>query len=128
MGPDTWDHISAVLVDRAPHKTIEEWSDAGPYATLADIPEQRTRITILQELTAEDLNTPRPGQNATLTLCTSPGADRGRKKLTATAVVLSVAHELSLKKGATRTIQLAAVSPDGSTDPITLTDASDGCL
>jgi hypothetical protein len=128
FGQATWENISAAIIDRAPHKTIEEWSDSGPYATFADCPEQRTRITILQELNSEDVTAPRPGDSATLTLYTSPGADRGRKKVSCAAVVLAVIHELSLKKGALRTIQLAAISPDGSTDPITLTDASDGSL
>lgn len=129
FGPHTWENIAAVMIDRAAHKAVEEWGEGGSYPIFADVPEQRIRITIVQELAREDVNIPRPGEEDTLTLYTSPGlADSGRKKVTAPAVVLSVAHELSLKKGALRTITLAAVSPDGVTDPITLTDASDGSL
>lgn len=126
FGPDSWDNIAAASIDRLPHKTIEDWADGGPYATFADVPEQRTRITLVQELTREDLGGPRPGQSATLAIYTSPGSGAGRRRLSCAAVVLSVAHELSLKKGAARTIQLAAVSLDGSSDPITIADASDG--
>lgn len=129
FGAAVWDNIAAAVIDRAPHKTTEAWSDLGPYATLADVPEQRVRISLTQELTRDDVGSPRPGDQGTLTLCTSPAlADAGRKKVSCTAVVLAVVLELSLKKGAVRTIQLAAISPDGATDPITVTDASDGSL
>jgi len=129
FGPAAWDNIAAAVIDRAPHKTTEAWSDLGPYATLADVPEQRVRITITQELSRDDIAAPRPGDQDTLSLHTSAAlADAGRKKLSCTAVVLGVLHELSLRRGAIRTIQLAAVSPDGATDPITITDASDGSL
>ena len=129
FGSATWDNIAAAVIDRAPHKTTEDWSDTGPYATLADVPEQRVRITITQELARDDIGSPRPGEQATLTLYTSPAlADAGRKKVSCTAVILAVLHELSLKKGAVRTIQLAAISADGAADPITITDASDGSL
>ncbi len=129
FGPATWDNIAAAVIDRNPHKAIEEWSEAGPFATVADVPEQRIRITITQELTRDDISAPRPGDAATLTLYTAPAlADSGRKKVSCAAVVLAVTHQLSLQKGSLRTIQLAAVSPDGAADPITISDASDGSL
>jgi len=127
FGPATWDNIITVAIDRLAHRTVEDWSDAGPYATLADVPEQKVRILIDQEIGRDDLGPPIPGDQATLTFFTAPAAaDSSRKQLSATAVVLSVAHSLSLKRGALRTITLAAVSPDGSTDPITITDAANG--
>ena len=129
FGSAIWDNIAAIAIDRAAHKTIEDWSEGGPYATLADVPEQKVRITIAQDLARDDISAPRPGDAATLTFYTAPAlADSGRKKVSTTAVVLSVQHELSLKKGAIRTITLAAVSADGAADPITITDASDGSL
>ena len=122
-----WPDIAAIAIDRAAHRTIEDWSDLGPYATLADVPEQKVRITITQELARDDIHVPRPGESGTLSFCTSPTAsDAGRRRFTCTAVILDVRHELSLRKGAVRTITLAAISPDGSTDPITATDASNG--
>ena len=129
FGPQTWDNIAAVMIDRAAHKAVEDWGEGGPYPIFADVPEQRIRITVIQELDRGGIDPPRPGDEDTLTLFPSPGAaDSGRKKVTAPAVVLAVQHELSLRKGAIRTITLAAVSPDGSTDPITVTDASDGSV
>lgn len=129
FGGVVWESVAAVAVDRRAQKTVEEWSDLGPYATLADVPEQRVRITVLQELTREEVGSPRPGESGVVSFFTSPGdADAGRRKVSATAVVLDVSHELSLKKGAVRTITLAAVSADGAADPITISDADGGQL
>lgn len=129
FGPATWDNIASVAIDRLAHRTIEDWSDAGPYPTLADVPEHQVRIVVQQELGRDDLGPPIPGDQDTLTFFTAPtAADSSRKQLSATVVVLSVTHSLSLKRGALRTITLAAISPDGATDPITITDASDGHL
>jgi hypothetical protein len=120
----TLDNITAVAIDRAAHRHIEDWSDLGPYAVLADVPEQAVRITLEQELSADDLGPPRPGDRATLTLFAAPAAaDSRRKQIAASVVVLSVTHSLSLKRGALRTITLAALSLDGAADPITITDA-----
>lgn len=125
FGAATWDGIAAVAIDRAAHRTIEEWTDLGPYAAAADIPEERIRIRITQELARDSLDTPRTGQQATISFYTAPTlGDAGRKKVSATAVVLAVEHEVSLKR-AIRTITLAAIS-DGQSDPIQITDASNG--
>ena len=120
-------NITSIAIDRTPRRRVEDWSDLGPYAVLADVPEQRIRIHITQELTESDTVAPTPGQQATLSFHTSPTrGDSARKKLTATAVILEVKHELSQKRGATRTITVAVISTDGTTDPIAITDASNG--
>ena len=127
FGPDRWETVQAIALDRIPHKIVESWTDAGPYAVFADIPEQSLRITIVQELSPTDLAAPAPGNRATLTFCTSPAAgDTRRQRLSTDAVVLRVGHDLSNKGGPTRTILLAPISPDGAADPITITDAGDG--
>jgi hypothetical protein len=124
FGAAAWEGVTSIAIDRLPQKHVEEWSDAGPYAVFADVPEQRTRLTVRQELTRDDLASPRPGEQASLTFCTSPTAsDAARRRLAATAVVLEIRHEVSLKRGAIRTITLAAISQDGATDPIAITDA-----
>lgn len=124
FGSVEWEGVVAVTIDRAAHKTVEDFGDLGPYATLVDVPEQRVRIGIVQEVSRDDLNVPRPGEAATLTLFTSPAAsDAGRRKLSCAAVVLDVNHEVSIKKGAIRKVTLAAVSSDGAADPVEVSDA-----
>ena len=127
FGSHTWPDIAAIAIDRSPHRTVEDWSDLGPFAVLADVPEQKVRVTISQEVERDDGSVPRPGESETLSFCTSPTAsDAGRRRFSCTAVVLDVRHELSLRKGAVRTITLAAVSEDGASDPIEMSDASGG--
>ena len=124
FGPAVWEGVLAVTVDRLANKRIVEWSDAGPHAVFADVPEQRIEVRITQELVREDLAGPAPGQQAELSLSTSPASgDAGRKKVSLQAVVVQVSHELSLKKGALRVIELVAVSATGSADPVTISDA-----
>jgi hypothetical protein len=96
FGAARWDGVASVAIDRSAHSTIEEWTDLGPYAALADVPEQRVRIRIVQDLSASDLAAPVPGDEALLTLTTAPvAADSARRRLSATAVVLDVRRALS---------------------------------
>jgi hypothetical protein len=129
FGSAVWEGVVAVTIDRAAHRAVEDFGDLGPYAVLVDVPEQRVRIGVVQEVARDDLGVPRPGDAGVLTLFTSPTAsDAGRRKLSCAAVVLDVSHEVSIKKGAIRTVSLAAVSSDGAADPVEITDASDGGL
>jgi hypothetical protein len=90
------------------------------------VPEERVRVRITQELARGDPGSPRTGEQAELSFYTSPTlGDAGRKRVSATAVILAVEHDLSLNR-ALRTITLAAISSDGIEDPIQITDASDG--
>jgi len=123
FGSLTLDPVALISIDRVAARQVLDWSDAGPYPVLADAPEQRVTIKLVQDL-SQDLSAPRPGDQATLAFHASPTlATATRRKLSCTAVVMSVTHELSLKRGLTRTIELAALSPDGATDPIAVTDA-----
>lgn len=121
-----WEDVAAVVIDRSAERTVLEWSDLGPHAVLADVPEQRVSLRVVQQVTRDDLAAPRPGDAGELAFCTAPaGADTPRRRLRAQCVILDVSHELSLKNGALRTIRLAAVSADGDADPIT-TEPADG--
>lgn len=123
FGAATWEHVVWLGVDRQAESTLLEWSDLGPYAVFADVPERRVIIRVVQELTGEDLGGPAPGELGTLTAVTAPnGADGGRRRVTAQAVVTRITHELS-GRGARRFIDLTAVSSDGAADPVTITDA-----
>src|SRR4051794_38463007 len=125
FGPARWENIRSLALDRLPRTIAESWSDAGPYAVFADIPEQSLRITVIQELSPPDLAAPIPGDRATLSFCTSPTAgDTRRQRLSADAVVLRVSHDLSQTGAPTRTILLAPLSADGAADPISITDAA----
>lgn len=119
-----YSNIESVSIDRLVHKEITDYSDTGPYAVFADIPESKVEISITQRLDTgpdQSLSGPKPGQHGTLELITSPNASQAqRKKLTAQVVIRSVRYDLAAKPK--RTINLVALSPDGATDPITLTD------
>jgi hypothetical protein len=121
-----WPNTTLVAIDRRSTRLALAWSDNGPHPTFADAPEQQTLIQVVMDVEREDLDAPRPGDQGTLTFVTSPTAsDASRRRLTTTAVITNVTHELSLKRGSIRTISLIALSPDGSDDPITISDATE---
>jgi hypothetical protein len=75
----------------------------------------------VQEAAGEHLGVLRPGEQDQLRFWTAAAqGDLARRRISTAAVVLSVEHELSLKKGAIRTITLAAISTSGA-DPIQIT-------
>jgi hypothetical protein len=122
-----WDDVALILIDRAANREVVEWSDLGAHVVLADVAEQRIEIRILQELTRDDITVPRPGESGELVLHTAPAStDAGRKEISTEAVILRVTHELSLKRGALRTITLIAISEDGAEDPFSITDDEGG--
>jgi hypothetical protein len=124
FGASRWDNVQSIALDRSPQRIAEDWSEAGPYAVFADVPEQKLRITLVQDLSPADLAAPVPGDRATLSFTTSAAAtDRRRQSLSTDAVVLRVTHDLSIKGAPTRTVLLAPLSPDGAADPITVADA-----
>ncbi|MBL8876944.1 MAG: hypothetical protein JNM86_14195 [Phycisphaerae bacterium] len=123
-----YSNIESVSIDRLAHREVTEYSDAGPYAVFADIPESKVEIAITQRLDTgamtindQSLTGPKPGQQGTLELITSPNSSQAqRKKLTTQVVIRAVRYDLAAKPK--RTISLVAISPDGATDPITLID------
>jgi hypothetical protein len=123
FGTVTWPDVVAVSIERRPHREAVEWSDAGPHVVLADVPEQRVELTVVQELSRDDLASPKPSEQAALAVLVSPTAsDVGRRRVSATCVIVRVEHEVSARRGALRTIKLVAISSDGLADPITVVD------
>lgn len=123
FGSTTWPDVSLVAIERDARRLALEWSDNGPHPVFADAPEQRLTIRIIQDAATGDIDTPRPGEQQTLTLYTAPtGADARRRKITATCVITSVSYDLSLTRGTQRRTTLTALSTDGSADPITVSD------
>ena len=123
FGGATWDDVTMVAVDREAHRHVQEWGDLGPHAVVVDVPEQRVRVRVVRNVGAGDIDVPRPGDAATLTLYTAPaGNELRRRRVSCAAVVLGVSHQLS-SAGATRTVTLIAVSSDGAADPVSVVDA-----
>ncbi|MGH7244822.1 MAG: hypothetical protein ACREJD_15520 [Phycisphaerales bacterium] len=120
----TYSNIESVSIDRLAHKEVTDYSDAGPFAVFADVPETKVEIQIVQRLDSgsdQSLSGPKPGQQGALELTTSPNASQAqRKKLTTQVVIRAVRYDLAAKSK--RMISLVAISPDGATDPIVLTD------
>lgn len=114
-------NVASIAIDRVPAREVIEFSDAGPYPTFADVPEQKVVITIVQHLTGSDFAAPLPSASATLLIQAKPNAsDAGAITLQAGTVVRSVTYDLR-GKGATRTITLFALSSNGAANPITIT-------
>jgi len=119
FGDQAWEDVAALAVDRAAARTVLEWSDEGPHAVLADVPEVRVSVRVVRRLDGGDLAAPLPGQQATLSFHTAPAmSDAGRRSVTMTAVVLSVTHELAGQQGARQVIALVAVAATGGADPV----------
>lgn len=124
FGNATWSNVTALVIERAAQKQVTEWSDNGPHAVLADVPEQVVTIRVVSEVVNDDANGPSPGASGVLKATTGRNAsDALRRVITASVVVVGVAYEVSLKKGAVRTVELVAVSSDGASDPVSVTDA-----
>ncbi|MBM4108995.1 MAG: hypothetical protein FJ255_09355 [Phycisphaerae bacterium] len=124
FGSEAWEDVTAMVIDRRAARTVLEWSDEGPHAVLADVPRQRVGIRVVQQVAREDVSSPRPGDEALLVAYTSPaGSEGGRRRVSCFAVVVGVSHELSLSRGAVRTVELVAVSASGGADPIVVEDA-----
>lgn len=119
-----WPGVTLVTISRAAQKQVTEWSDAGPHVVLVDVPEQVVKVRVESEVKEGDANGPSPGASGTLMVTTSPnGSDAGRRVIAVSAVVAGVSYEVSLRRGAVRTVDLVAVSGDGAADPVSVTDA-----
>ena len=124
-----WEDVAAVIIDRTATREIVEWSDLGPHVVLADVPEQRVEIRVVQNISGvrdgESVDAPAPGDLGELVFHTSPTAGAGgRKRIAAQVVVLRVEHELSLRRGAVRTVRFVAISSDGIVDPLAVQQSS----
>ncbi len=120
-----WKNVTSVVVDRAATRIVTDVSDAGPHVLFADCPEQRVTIRVTMDIAEDSILAPALGVQGTLAFATAPtGVNASRSSVTATAVITAVSHEVSLRKGAVRTVEFVAVSADGAADPITITDVS----
>ena len=116
--------VDTIAIERSPRTLAEEWSDGGPYAIFADVPEQRVTLRIDRRLTnAQVLNAPEfiPGFSATLgCFVAASGTHAHSAELTASVVVTSIKYQLDTSP-IRQIITLLAVSASPGTDPIMLT-------
>lgn len=121
FGAATWSNVVSVSIERRAEKSFVEFSDGGPHVVLADVPEQRVEVSVVQELLGDDMDVPKPGEEGALVFETSPNSSgAGRKRVSTTAVVLNVKYRVSRKVGSGRTVEFVAVSSDGVADPVTV--------
>ena len=123
FGSVVFDDVQSIAVQRTCVKLAENWGDDGPYCTFADAAEIRVEIIVVQAVNDSIIEPAAPGDEAELSAVASPNASQARRlRLTAAAVVKSVAYALTAK-GATRTTTFIAVSAEGE-NPIALSDVS----
>ena len=118
---NTWGNVSSVSISRWAETLIAEWSDDGPHAVLADVPEQRVSVEVVQSLLGEDMDEPKPGTMGSLSFETgATSTASATKTVSMTAVVERVWYEVSVSRGSSRRVRLLAISSNGSADPVSV--------
>ena len=111
--------VSAITVDRRAERAAVEWSDFGPHAVFADVPEQRTTIRLTRTMRPGDTIAPRPGDLATLRFRAAPSlAASGAVSIFTDAVVLSFSHAADTERRITQAIDVLGLASDGARDRI----------
>lgn len=123
--------VTAVAVERSATKLIEDHDEIGPFVTFVDVPQQRTRLKIVQSLSGGDLPGNLCGDSGLLEVWTSPNASQAsRLKLAATAMIIDVRYEIGRKgavgPAAVRIITFSVIASTGKIEPLVFTDASTG--
>lgn len=118
-----WPGVRAVVVDRAATREAIAWSDRGPHVEFADAPEQKVTIRVVRDLVGDEVDDPKPGEQATIRFAVAATAgDGGRVEVAVLAAVVRVTHELKAGGGAVQTVVLVGVASDGGVDPVTVTN------
>jgi hypothetical protein len=122
FGVQAWGDVTSVVIDREAEEEVVEWTDAGPHVAFADVVRQRVRVRVERSVgSPSEVDGPKPGEMQTLGVQWSRGhSSAAELAMTARCVVLRVTHEVT-GKGATRRVELVAVSADGVRDPVTIT-------
>lgn len=126
FGTLAFDNVAFVSVDRVGRRVAKEWGDGGPFPTFVDVVEQEVVVRVAHAPARGELTTPTLGASATLSFVTSPGAsDAGGRRVSLAAVVTSVRHSVGAG-GVMRTIEFAATSSDGASDPVSISSVGGG--
>lgn len=119
FGGASWERVTSVAIEPEAVRGITEWGDDGPHVVHADVPEQRVTVTVTQELLGEDMDTPTPGEQETLSFVTARNSSGSRERaVSLIGVIQGVKYRVSKQSGSSRVIELIAVSTDGSADPV----------
>lgn len=129
FGAAVLEEVLLVAVDREAEEPVEAWDDAGPFATLVDVPRQRVKVRLVQTLRRDEPAAPTPGTLAELAFVAAPGgSDAGRVRYRVWAVVTGVKHNLRAGAGAgfggaaavaQREWEFIAQASGAGTDPVT---------
>lgn len=124
---ERWDDVTLVAVDRAAAKAVLEWSDAGRHAVFADVPEEKVTVRIARRVHAGLLTAGERGmrcgaEGELVVISATEEAPGARRRVMCRGVVVRVAHEVSEKSGCVRVVELAALSADGTADPLAVTE------
>lgn len=112
-----WEGVVRVAIDRVSTRTLEGHDELGPFASFVDVARQRVLIRVTQEIDADNLEAPAPGDLGQLELIAGSGSDAQRRRVRCECVVESVQNKFS-DYGATRSIVLIAQSEAGNVDPV----------
>jgi len=128
FGGSVLEGVASVAIERTASRELEEWQDSGRYCVLADVPEERVRLKLVQEVDGHLLDGLKPGDEGTLVIeAARHGSDSGRVRVTVTGVVMDVRYAVpsrvsrpvgGVSGGASRSVEVLAVSADGVTDPV----------
>lgn len=115
-------HVESIALDLSPNRLATEHDDFGPHIVFADVPEVRAVLRVRRHLNGSDALALRPGDQSLLSFRIAPNAsDAPGTTISATVVITSIRHDLSLKSGAIELIDVLAIATTGNIDPITIT-------
>lgn len=120
LGALTLANVQFVAIDREARRTALEYTDLGPYAAFADVPEQRVVVRIVRRIAESEALAIKPGDRLALSLRAAPNLSAGPvRAISATVVISAVEFTMSQRGGATQRISAIAISSTGAVDPIT---------
>lgn len=131
FGARVLEDVSLISVDREAVEPLVAWEDGGPHATLVDAPRQKVSVRVVQALTRDELQPPRPGELGELSFTTAPAASAaGGVRCRVRAVVTAVRYTLSAEAGkaaaARREVVLVAEAESATVDPVRLDESAAG--
>lgn len=122
LGALTLEHVASIVVSRAADRLTVEYSDLGPFPVFADVPQERTTLTITRDLL--DAGLPETdalalGHQATLSFTTAPNASDARTRtFSLTIVITAIRNDLPRDRRLFQVISCLAISTDGASDPL----------